>query len=64
MQQNNSSRLCCDIDITINRKSECINLAQKKYENRYDFVGKVISRELCKIYLTIRTNSLSYNPGG
>ena len=32
----------------VNNISECSKLAQKKYKNRYDWVGKVIYRELCK----------------
>ena len=41
----NKCRLCGE---TVNHISECSKLAQKDYKSRYDWVGKVISQELCK----------------
>ena len=48
-QQNSKSRLCSDRDETMNHIiSECSKLAQKEYQARHDWVGKVIHREMCK----------------
>ena len=48
-QQNSKCRLCGDRDENINHIiSECSKLAQKEYEARHDWVGKVIHREMCK----------------
>ena len=48
-QQNSRCWLCGDRDETINHKiSECSKLAQKEYETRYDWVGKVIHWDLSK----------------
>ena len=42
-------KFCCDGDETVNYiKIECSKLAQKEYKIRYDWVGKVIHRELRK----------------
>ena len=49
MQQNNKCRLCGDRYETINHiKSKCSKVLQKEYKTRYDWVDKVIQRELCK----------------
>ena len=43
-EQNSRCRLCGDRDETINHIiSECSKLAQKEYETRHDWVGKVIN---------------------
>ena len=48
-QQNSKCRLWSDGDETINHiKSECSKLAQKEYKARYDWVGKVVHREMCR----------------
>ena len=48
-QQNSKCRLCGDRDETINHIiSECNKLAQKEYNSRHDWVGKVIHKEMCK----------------
>ena len=41
-QQNSKCRLCGDRDETINHIRECSKLAQKKYNTRHDWIGKVI----------------------
>ena len=57
-------KLCGDRDETINQqKSECSNLVQKEYKTRYDWVGKVIHRELCKKLKFDHTNKrYMHNP--
>ena len=48
-QQNSKCRLCGDRNETINHViSECSKLAQKEYQARHDWVGKVIHWEMCK----------------
>ena len=48
-QKNSTCRLCGDRNETINHIiSECSKLAQKEYNTRHDWVGKVIHWELCK----------------
>ena len=48
-QQNSKRRLCSDRDEIINHIiSECCKLAQKEYNARHDWVGKVIHWEMCK----------------
>ena len=48
-QENNKCRPHGDWDKVVNNiESECIGLVQKEYENRYDWLGKVIHWELCK----------------
>ena len=48
-QRNIKCRLCEERDETINLVvSESSKLAQKDYQSRYDWVGKVIHCELCK----------------
>ena len=47
--KNSTWRLCGDRNETINHIiSECSKLAQKEYNTRHDWVGKVIHWELCK----------------
>ena len=46
-------RLCGDRETKI---SECSKLAQKEYKTRYDWVGKVIHRELSKKFQFNHTN--------
>ena len=49
-QQYNNCRLYGDEDKTINDMiNECSKLAQKEYESRHDWVGKVIHWEMCKM---------------
>ena len=49
MLENGKCRLCSDEYKTANPIiNKCSKLAQKEYKNRYDWVGKVIHRELCK----------------
>ena len=49
MRQSSKYSLCGDRDETINHIiSECSKLAQKVYETRHDWVGKVIQWEMCK----------------
>ena len=49
LQQNSKCKLCDERDETINYIiSECSKLAQKGYKTRYDWVGKVSYRDLCK----------------
>ena len=55
-QQSSKCRLCDDRDKTINRISECIKLAQKEYNTRHDWVGKVIHWEKCKTMRFDHTN--------
>ena len=48
-QQNCKCRLCGDKDEMINnRVRECSKLVQQVYKTIHDWVGKVISWELCK----------------
>ena len=63
-QQNSKCRLCGDRDQTINHIiSECSKLAQKVYKTRYDWVGKVIHREMCKKFKFDQTNKwYMHNP--
>ena len=57
-QQNSKCRLCGDRDETINHIiSECSKLAQKEYEARHDWVGKVIH---CKKFQFDHTNIMVY----
>ena len=56
-QQNSKCRLCGDRDETINHIiSGCSKLAQKEFNTRHDWVGKVIHRELCKKFKFNHTN--------
>ena len=49
MQQNSKCKLCGDRDDMINHiVNECNKLAQKEYQTRHDWVGKVIHWEMCK----------------
>ena len=49
MQQNSNCRLCGDRDETINHIiSEWSKLAQREYNTRHDWMGKVIYWEMCK----------------
>ena len=48
-QQNSKCRLCGGRDVTINHMiNEYSKLAQKEYEARHEWVGKVIHWEMCK----------------
>ena len=48
-QQNNKCRSCGERNKTVNPiTSECNKLAQKEYQIRREWVGKVIHWELCK----------------
>ena len=48
-QQNSKCRQSGDREKTINHIiSECSKLSPKEYKARYDWVGKVIHREMCK----------------
>ena len=64
MHQNGKCRLCGDIDETINHIiSECSKLAQKEYNVRHDWVGKVIHWEMCKKLKFENTNKwYMHNP--
>ena len=56
-QQNGKYRQCSDRDETINHIiSESSKLAQKKYKERHDWVGKVIHWEMCKKFKFDHTN--------
>ena len=47
-QQNSKFELCGDSDETVNDViNECSKLAQKEYQTRHDWVGKVIYWKLC-----------------
>ena len=49
MQKNSKYRICRDRDEAVNYIiSKCSKLAQKEYEMRYDWLGKVIHWELYK----------------
>ena len=49
--------LCGDRDEIINHIiSDCSKLAQREYKVRYDWVGKVIHREMCKKFKFDHTN--------
>ena len=63
-QLNSKRRLCSDRDETINHiLSECSKLAQKKYNTRHNWVGKVIHREMCKKFKFDHTKKWSmHNP--
>ena len=63
-QQNSKCRLWGDRDEIINHIiSECIQLAQRKYKNIHDWVGKVIHWELCKKFKFDHTNKwYMHNP--
>ena len=63
-QQNSKCWLCGDRDETINHIiSECRKLAQKEYKTRYDWVGKVIHRDMCKKFKFDHKNKLyMHNP--
>ena len=63
-QQNSKYRLCGDRDETINHIiSECSKLAQNEYKARHDWVGKVIHREMCRIFQFDHTNKwYMHNP--
>ena len=43
---------------TINKISDCGKLAQKEFESRYDWVGYVIHKELCKTNADIQEMKL------
>ena len=59
MQQNRQCRLCNDRDETINHIiSEYSKLAQKEYQTRHDWVGKVIHWEMCRKFKFDHTNKL------
>ena len=47
-QQNSKCKLCSDRDETTKHINECSQLAQRKYKNRHEWVGKVINWESCK----------------
>ena len=56
-KQNSKCRLCGDRDETINHIiSECSKLAQKEYETRHNWVGKVIHWKMCKKFKFDHTN--------
>ena len=56
-QQNSKCRLCGDRDETINHIiSECSKLAQKEYNVRHEWVGKVIHWGMCKKFKFDHTN--------
>ena len=56
-QQNSKCWLCRDRDGSINHIiSECSKLAQKECKARYDWVGKVIHREMCKKFKSDHAN--------
>ena len=56
-QQNSKCWLCGDRDETINHIiSECSKLAQKEYQARHDWVGKVIHKEMCRKFQFDHTN--------
>ena len=63
-QQNSWCRLCGYWDETINHIiSESSKLAQKDYKTRYDWVGKIIYRELCeKIIFDYMNKWYMHNP--
>ena len=61
-QQNSKCRLCGNRDETINHIiSECSKLAQKEYKARHDWVGRVISWEICRKFEFDHTNKLYMN---
>ena len=56
-QQNSMCRFCSYGEETIDQKiSESSRLEHKEYFTRYDWVGKVIHRELCKKFKFDHTN--------
>ena len=63
-QQSSKCRRCSDRDETINHIiSDCSKLAQKEYEARHNWVGKVIHWEMCKKFKFDHTNKwYMYNP--
>ena len=64
MPQNNKFRLCGDWDKTINHMiSECSKLAQKEYQSRHDWVGKMIHWVSCQEFKFDHTNKwYMHNP--
>ena len=48
LQHNSKCRLCGNRDETLNHISKCSKLTQKEYKTRYNWVGKVTHKELCK----------------
>ena len=58
-KQNNTCRLC-GRDESINHISECSELAQRGYNTRHDWIGKVTKWELCK---TFKFKWYVHNPG-
>ena len=56
MQQNSRCRSCGDREETINHISECSELASKEYNNRYDWIGKVIHWEFYQKFKFDHTN--------
>ena len=64
-QHNSQCRLCGDRDETMNHTiSECRKLAQKEYQARRDWVGKVILWEMCKKFKFDHMNKWHmHNPG-
>ena len=49
MQQNSKCWIYSDKDKTINQIiSDCSKVAQMEYKTRHEWMGKVISLELCK----------------
>ena len=63
-QQNNGCRLCGYRDETIKHIAcERSKLAQKEYETKHEWVGKVIQWELCKEFRYDHTNKwYMHNP--
>ena len=56
-QPNSKCRLCGNRDETINHiVSECSKLAQKVYNTRHDWMGKVNPWEVCKKFKFDHTN--------
>ena len=47
MRPKSKSRLCDHRKETINNKSECCKMLQKKYKTRHDWLGRLINLELC-----------------
>ena len=62
--QNSKCRLCGDRDATIDHIiSECNKLAEKEYNTRQDWVGKVIHWDMCKKFEFHHTNKwYMHNP--
>ena len=53
-QQNSKCRLFGDKDETINHKSGCSKLVQRKYKTWHD---RLIHRELCKVLIILRNGT-------